>query len=250
MWCSLVVTVGYLVGGELYPALAMAHQVSRWIGLAGFIVLAWSWFFGGGIGILQCRGLNRRRGCIAIAALALALTGCKPSTRVDLHYLSGFVPGSQNIFRPAKIAVPPTTGSSAPAIPRSARSTMPTAARKLISRSATGFALSTRRLIKGLADAGLVPVALDSNPADGKPPEGSDFILTSELEQLEVNKRFEATQTIHGQYFTMKAVVRVKYQLRNRDGGSALLQRDQRRRKRTAKHRRRRGFSAAGNGTR
>jgi membrane protein DedA with SNARE-associated domain len=39
VWCSLVVTVGYLVGDELYPALAMAHQVSRWIGVAGFILL-------------------------------------------------------------------------------------------------------------------------------------------------------------------------------------------------------------------
>jgi len=39
VWCSLVVTVGYLVGDELYPALAMAHQISRWIGVAGFVLL-------------------------------------------------------------------------------------------------------------------------------------------------------------------------------------------------------------------
>ena len=39
VWCSLVVTVGYLVGGELYPALAMAHQVSRWLGVAAFVLL-------------------------------------------------------------------------------------------------------------------------------------------------------------------------------------------------------------------
>jgi membrane protein DedA with SNARE-associated domain len=38
VWCSLVVTVGYLVGGELRPALEMAHQVSRWIGLAAFVL--------------------------------------------------------------------------------------------------------------------------------------------------------------------------------------------------------------------
>ncbi len=57
-------------------------------------------------------------------------------------------------------------------------------------------------------------MSLDSNPGDGKPPEGSDFILTSDLEQVEVNKRFGAQQTIHGQYFTMHAVVRVKYELK------------------------------------
>jgi membrane protein DedA with SNARE-associated domain len=39
VWCSLVVTVGYLIGDELDPALAMAHQVSRWIGVAAFLVL-------------------------------------------------------------------------------------------------------------------------------------------------------------------------------------------------------------------
>lgn len=73
-------------------------------------------------------------------------------------------------------------------------------------------------LVKGLADAGLMPVALASNPADGKPPEGSDFILNSELEQAVVNKRFGSLQTVHGQYFTMHAMVRVKYELKNRDG--------------------------------
>jgi hypothetical protein len=73
-------------------------------------------------------------------------------------------------------------------------------------------------LIKGLADAGLTPVARDSNPADGKPPQDSDFILTSELQQIEVNQRFGASETVHGQYFTMNAVVRVKYEMKNRDG--------------------------------
>ncbi len=153
-----------------------------------------------------------------MAALALALTGCKPRTRIDLHYLPGFVPGSQNIFRPVRIAVPPTTGNfgsgdsnvgtiyaadGAPQTPL------------VVADAARAF---NHALIKGLADAGLMPVALDSNPGDGKPPEGSDFILTSDLEQLEVNKRFGTSQTLHGQYFSMRAVVRVKFELKNRDG--------------------------------
>ncbi|MGD1026606.1 hypothetical protein [Candidatus Binatus soli] len=153
-----------------------------------------------------------------MTALALALTGCKPRTRIDLHYLPGFVPGSQNIFRPVKIAVPPTTGDfgsgdssvgtiyaadGAPQTPL------------VVADAARAF---NNGLIKGLADAGLAPVALDSNPGDGKPPEGSDFILTSDLEQLEVNKRFGTNQTVHGQYFSMRAVVRVKFELKNRDG--------------------------------
>ena len=135
-----------------------------------------------------------------------------------MHYLPGFVPGSQNIFRPVKIAVPPTTsplGSSAVEVGAIYKSdgTAETALR--VSDPSRIF---TDALIKGLADAGVSPVVLDSLPGDGKPPEGSDFILTSELEQIEVNKRFGADQTVHGQYFTMRAVVRAKFELRNREG--------------------------------
>jgi membrane protein DedA with SNARE-associated domain len=39
VWCSLIVTVGYLVGDELYRAMTMAHQVSRWIGLAALVLV-------------------------------------------------------------------------------------------------------------------------------------------------------------------------------------------------------------------
>ncbi len=153
-----------------------------------------------------------------MVAVALALTGCKPRTRIDLHYLPGFVPGSQNIFRPVRIAVPPTTanfgsGNSNLGMIYAADGTPQT---PLVTTDA-GRAFNNA-LIKGLADAGLMPVALDSNPGDGKPPEGSDFILTSDLEQLEVNKRFGTIQTVHGRYFSMRAVVRVKFELKNRDG--------------------------------
>ena len=151
-------------------------------------------------------------------ALGLALTGCKPGPTIDLHYLPDFVAGSQNVFRPVKIAVPPTTGSVASGnyhagATYAADGTVQT---PLVVRDPAS--IFNKALVKGLADAGLVPVALDSDSADGKPPEGSDYILTSDLEQVEVNKRFEAKQTIHGQYFTMRALVRVKFELRNRDG--------------------------------
>ncbi|MGC2306619.1 hypothetical protein [Candidatus Binatus sp.] len=151
-------------------------------------------------------------------ALGLALSGCKPGTRIDLHYLPDFVAGSQNVFRPVKIAVPPTTGSVDPGNYQvgaiyAADGTVQTPL--VVADAPRTF---NNALLKGLADAGLVPVALDSKPDDGKPPEGSDFILTSDLEQIQVNKRFEAKQTIHGQYFTMRAVVRVKLELSDRDG--------------------------------
>jgi hypothetical protein len=156
-------------------------------------------------------------------ALGLALSGCKPGTSIDLHYLPDFVAGSQNVFRPVKIAVPPTTGSvdSGNYQVGAIYVADGTSQTPLVVADAAGT--FNKALLKGLTDAGLVPVALDSNPADGKPPEGSDFILTSELEQIEVNKRFEAKQTIHGQYFTMRAVVRVKFELKNRDGAALYM---------------------------
>lgn len=45
VWCSLVVTVGYLVGDELYRAVTMTHQASRWIGLAVLLLAAVVVFF-------------------------------------------------------------------------------------------------------------------------------------------------------------------------------------------------------------
>jgi hypothetical protein len=150
--------------------------------------------------------------------LALALTGCKPRTELELHYLPGIVAGSQNIFRPAKIAVPPTAGNFGAG--ESAVGAIYAADGSIQAPLVVGDASGAFNgaFIKGLADAGLMPVALDSNPADGKPPQGVDFILNSELEAILVNKRFGTNQTVHGQYFTMHGMVRVKYELRNRDG--------------------------------
>lgn len=138
-----------------------------------------------------------------------------------MHYLPGFVPGSQNIFRPVKIAVPLTTsslGSGDTEVGRIYRSDGNAQTSLTVSDAARVF---TNALVTGLAGAGLSPVPLDSNTGDGKPPDGSDFILTSELEQFEVNKRFGASQTIHGQYFSMRAVVRARVKLSDR-GGTVL----------------------------
>ncbi|HEY6395246.1 MAG TPA: DedA family protein [Candidatus Binataceae bacterium] len=38
VWCSLVVTVGYLVGDELYRAVEMAHLASRWAAVIALLL--------------------------------------------------------------------------------------------------------------------------------------------------------------------------------------------------------------------
>jgi membrane protein DedA with SNARE-associated domain len=46
VWCSVIVTVGYLLGDELYALVARTHQATRWIALVAavllvFVLLAW-----------------------------------------------------------------------------------------------------------------------------------------------------------------------------------------------------------------
>jgi hypothetical protein len=73
-------------------------------------------------------------------------------------------------------------------------------------------------LMTSLADAGLKPIAPGSgiDPKDLKT--GVDLMLACEVQQLKVEKNFGAAQTIHGQYFTMTSRVKLKYQLKRRDG--------------------------------
>jgi hypothetical protein len=152
----------------------------------------------------------------------LGLTGCRPRATLALHYLSGIVPDSQNIFRPAKIAVPPTTGDIASGhyqVGSIYAADGDTQTPLWIDDGARTF---NSALIQGLTDAGLQPVPIDAAPDGGKPPDGSDFMLTSNLERVEVNKHFGPNWTVHGQYFTMNSVVRVRYELKNRDGAVVL----------------------------
>jgi len=45
VWCSLVITVGYLVGDELEWVMYVFHRASHWVALAFFVVLAALWVF-------------------------------------------------------------------------------------------------------------------------------------------------------------------------------------------------------------
>jgi membrane-associated protein len=45
LWCSMVITVGYLVGDELERAAQLAHLASYWMALAAFLLLAAIWVF-------------------------------------------------------------------------------------------------------------------------------------------------------------------------------------------------------------
>ncbi len=154
------------------------------------------------------------------AAIAILCAACQPGQPLKLHYLPGFVPGSENVFRPVKIAVAPVAGPGA-----SGRIEVGAiySADGMLEKSlyvADAGPIVTRALMRGLGDAGLKPVALDTPPPDGKPPPGADYLMTTELEQMSVDKHFGAQKTVHGQYFTMKAAVRIKFSLASRAGGT------------------------------
>jgi membrane protein DedA with SNARE-associated domain len=45
LWSTLVVTIGYLVGDEVYRVTEYAHHAQRWIALAAMIICFALWFF-------------------------------------------------------------------------------------------------------------------------------------------------------------------------------------------------------------
>ena len=45
IWCSLIVTIGYLVGDELDWVAYIVHRASHWVALIVFLLLAAVWYF-------------------------------------------------------------------------------------------------------------------------------------------------------------------------------------------------------------
>ena len=45
IWCALIVTLGYLVGDELYRVTELAHHAQRWIALAALLLFLLLWLF-------------------------------------------------------------------------------------------------------------------------------------------------------------------------------------------------------------
>jgi hypothetical protein len=148
----------------------------------------------------------------------LACAGCAPREIIKLNYLNGFIPGTRAIFVHANIAVAPIEGDLATGTHEvGAIYNSNGHLEKVLDVTSAGAAVHNALMIS-LADAGLKPISLDEplDPKNLKP--GIDLMLTCELQELKVEKNFGAQQTIHGQYFTMNARVKLRYQLQRRDG--------------------------------
>jgi len=147
----------------------------------------------------------------------MVITGCRSEVSLHIHYIPGIVPGSENIFRAAKIAVFPATGALASGKIDAGKTYAADGGVKTATVTNAGK-IFTLAIVSALAGAGLEPLPAESESPDSTPPEDVDFILTYELEQFDVVKRFGSSQTVHGQYFTMHAAARAKFVLKNRRG--------------------------------
>ena len=45
IWCSLIITIGYLVGDELEWVAHVMHAAGYWVALGAFVLLAVVWWF-------------------------------------------------------------------------------------------------------------------------------------------------------------------------------------------------------------
>jgi hypothetical protein len=139
--------------------------------------------------------------------------GCSRPGRA-LHYLPGFVPGSQHVFKSAVIAVTPTASREPDVIEAGGvYDSDGKQVEQIVVRDLTDTVNDA--VVRALSDAGLKPVAIESGAGL---PEGADFVLDSTTNSVRVEKRFSAEQTIHGQYFEMNASVKIRYELRDRAG--------------------------------
>lgn len=141
----------------------------------------------------------------------LALAGSTSRETIKLHYLKGFVPGTRAIFRATKVGVAPVGADLASG--SHDIGALYDASGKVQQQLAVTDAgtVAHDALMAALADAGLNPTA---------PSSGVDLTLSCDLEQLAVEKRFGAQQTIHGQYFTMTSRVKLSCALRR--GGAVV----------------------------
>jgi hypothetical protein len=148
--------------------------------------------------------------------MAIAL-GCKSAPALRLHYLPGFVPGSERIFGPVRVAVLPADGAIARGRVRVGGVYSAEGSVEHSFYAEDLGAVVTDAVTRALSGAGLKPIA--SGPlrhGAASLPVGVDYMLATSIEEASINQRFGTEQTVHGQYFEMKAKVRIKFTLSSR----------------------------------
>ena len=157
-----------------------------------------------------------RSASAALAILgAILAAGCNQPPPFNLtlrvRYLPAIVTGTEHVLPAINIAVAPVAGPMAAGRHRvggiyNADGT-PQGDRFIENVGP----IITAGLVRCLSDAGLKPsLVTGSDPAKAFPDDAS-LMIVPELESIEVNKHFGAEHTVHGQYFTMTAQVRLRF---------------------------------------
>jgi hypothetical protein len=163
-------------------------------------------------------GVLSHKRALAVAGLIVGaawLAGCSSPQRLKVHYLPGFVPGSERIFHPAHIGVYPAQGALAEGQFRVGAIYSASGERERLLYIDDFGATVTRAVMKGLEDAGLQPVIVKS-PSPARLPDGVDYLLVTTIERVSVIKRFGSQVTVHGRYFTMVSQVKLSFALSSR----------------------------------
>ena len=148
-------------------------------------------------------------GCFALAAAT-------PRDFLKLHYLNEFVPGTRAILPPVRVAVLPVGGELASGTHDVGKVYNSSGQLEKPMAVVDAGTVLHDALMAGLSDAGMKPIALSAPDDAINLKTGIDLLLYCELQQLSVEKKFTAQQTIHGQYFTMVSRVKLKFMLRRR----------------------------------
>jgi hypothetical protein len=154
------------------------------------------------------------RALLAGSVLAvISAAACQRASPLQVRYLPGFVPATERVMRPTEIAVLPASGAMAASEVKVGAIYNPdgSVAKELAARD-LGPTI-TNAVVRCLGDAGLKSFPL--NHSYGA-PRSAAFTLSTDIETISVDKRFTAEQTIHGQYFTMTAQVRLHFTLSSR----------------------------------
>jgi len=138
---------------------------------------------------------------------AIFASGCQHETSLRVRYLPGFVPATQHVLPPLSIAVLPAGGSEAAGKFQVGAVYGADGSRKSTLVVRDLGPLITQAVKRCLSDAGLKPSVV--TPGEGS--RNQPLTIETEIESVSVNQHFGRQRTIHGQYFSMAAQVRLRF---------------------------------------
>ena len=156
--------------------------------------------------------ISSRRAILIFAVIAAVFSSsCDHRSTLKVRYLPGIVTGTEHVLPPLNIVVAPASGSMAAGKFRVGAIYDANGSLKSELSVSDFGPIVTAAVVRCLSDAGLkASVTAATNPTNAF-PESASLMVVPRIESIAVNKRFGAEHTVHGQYFTMTAEVRLRF---------------------------------------